>query len=320
MGRGGGKTLSIRVSGDFDPGISVPLGRPKSGGTTMTETEGAAPATPAGVDTEKPSAARMYDWYLGGTHNWAVDREFGRKVERLFPLVKPVAQQNRAFMNRVVAEALDAGIRQFVDLGSGVPTAGNVHEIVRRRLPAGERATVVYVDYEPVAAAHGTLILERDEATEWAGVAQQDLRSPDAVFRHPATRRLIDFDQPVCLLLIAVLPFIGGDDRPGDLCGVYRDKLAPGSWFGLSHIACDDASEAAAADLRRFAAAYQDTSNPLWVRDRDEITPWFGDWDLLDPGVVHLPDWRPGPGRGPLDDAARPFAWCGVAERTNERR
>jgi hypothetical protein len=288
---------------------------PDTWGIEMTETEGAAPAAPAGLDTEKPSAARMYDWYLGGTHNWAVDREFGRKVERLFPPVKAVARQNRAFMNRVVEGALDAGIRQFVDLGSGVPTVGNVHEVIRRKLPASERAAVLYVDYEPVAAAHGTVILERDGATAWAGLAQQDMRQADAVFRDPATTRLIDFDQPVCLLMIAVLPFIGDQDRPGDLCATYRDKLVPGSWFGLSHITCDDAGEQAAADLRRFVAAYQDTSNPAWIRNRAEITALFGDWDLLTPGVVHLPDWRPDTPASRIDDEARPFAWCGVAEK-----
>jgi hypothetical protein len=127
----------------------------------MTETDGTAPAAPAGVDIEKPSAARMYDWYLGGTQNWAVDREFGKQVEKQWPQIKPVARQNRAFMNRAVVAALDAGIRQFVDLGSGVPTVGNVHEVVRAHLPAGERATVVYVDYEPVATAHATVIRTR---------------------------------------------------------------------------------------------------------------------------------------------------------------
>jgi hypothetical protein len=106
----------------------------------MTETDGGAPAPPAGVDIDKPSAARMYDWYLGGSHNWAVNREFGKQVEQHMPQVKPVARQNRAFINRAVIAALEAGIRQFVDLGSGVPTVGNVHEVVRDHLPAGERA------------------------------------------------------------------------------------------------------------------------------------------------------------------------------------
>jgi hypothetical protein len=134
---------------------------------------GGAPVAPAGVDIEKPSAARVYDWYLGGNHHWAVDREFGRRVEKLWPLIRPISRQNRAFMNRVVSAAMDAGVRQFVDLGSGVPTAGNVHEIVRDRLPSGERASVVYVDYEPVAAAHSRLILEREGATDWAGLVER---------------------------------------------------------------------------------------------------------------------------------------------------
>src|SRR5438067_9489970 len=131
-----------------------------------------APPAPAGVDTDKPSVARTYDWFLGGTHNYAVDREFGRQVLSLFPLVQPIARSNRAWMNRVVRAAVDAGIRQFLDLGSGVPTVGNVHEVVRDALPAGERAGVVYVDYEEVAAAHARITLETEGATDWAGFIQ----------------------------------------------------------------------------------------------------------------------------------------------------
>src|SRR5437764_3651877 len=175
----------------------------------MAQIEDAAPVAPAGVDTTKPSAARIYDWYLGGDHNWAVDREFGKRAVQLWPGMKAMARRNRAFMNRVVEAALDAGIRQFLDLGSGVPTVGNVHEILRRRLPQNPDATVVYVDYEPVAAAHSTLILEQDEATGWAGLVQRDLRDPQAIVEDDATRALIDFDQPLCVLMIAVMHFVG---------------------------------------------------------------------------------------------------------------
>ncbi|WP_020668470.1 SAM-dependent methyltransferase [Amycolatopsis nigrescens] len=281
----------------------------------MTENEDTAPSAPAGVDTEKPSAARMYDWYLGGNQNWAVDREFGRQGERLWPQIKQVARQNREFMNRVVNAALDAGIRQFLDVGSGVPTVGNVHEIIREKLPPDERATVVYVDYEPVAAAHSTVILERDGATDWAGLVQADLREPAAIFANPTTRRLIDFDQPVCLLVIAVMHFIGDDDRPSELLADYRERLAPGSWLALSHVALDAAPEEGAAQLRRFAETYKNTSNPAWLRTREEIEPWFGDWPLLEPGLVHPLDWRPN--RKPTDRQleARPYFWCGVSQQ-----
>ncbi|TVT52613.1 hypothetical protein FNH05_12750 [Amycolatopsis rhizosphaerae] len=281
----------------------------------MTESQDLAPEAPEGVDTDKPSAARMYDWYLGGTHNWAVDREFGKQVVELFPQVRDLARQNRQFLGRAVRAAMDAGIRQFLDLGSGVPTVGNVHEIVRKHLPEGERAGVVYVDYEPVAAAHGTLLLERDGATDWAGLVQADLRDTGAVLRHETTRRLIDFSQPVCVLMIAVLHFIGGDDHPEEIVERYRRKLAPGSWLAISHITSEGAPEEDAAAVRRFADAYRNTSNPLWVREKADIAQWFGDWPLVEPGLVHPADWRPDTKLTPIEAISRPFGWCGVAEK-----
>ena len=275
-----------------------------------------APVAPAGVDTEKPSAARIYDWLLGGTHNWAVDRDFGRRLEAVWPLFRPIARENRAFMNRVVRAAVAAGIRQFVDLGSGVPTVGNVHEIVRNRLPDGETASVLYVDYEPVAAAHGTLILEQEDATEWAGLAQQDIRNPAAIFADETTRRLIDWKEPVCLLMIAVLHFLGPDDDPAGLLETYRGKLAPGSWLALTHAGISaDAPEESAADARRSVASYANTSNPMWLRVGEEILPWFGGWPLLPPGMTALVDWRPDQKPNGLDDETRYFGNCGVAER-----
>ena len=274
-----------------------------------------APRAPEGVDTEKPSAARIYDWYLGGTQNWAVDREFGRRMEQQWPLVKPGARQNREFMNRAVRAALRAGVRQFIDLGSGVPTAGNVHEVVEAELAEDDPATVVYVDYEPVAAAHATLILEESMATDWAGIVQADMRDPKAVLHHATTRQLIDFDKPVCLMMMAVLHFVGPDDGPEELVGTYRDALATGSWLAISQMSEGDGAGEALDGLRWFVEQYRKTSNPVWLRDRDDIVPLFGDWTLLEPGITHLPDWRPDRQLNALEAEARPFAWCGVAEK-----
>ncbi|SFP03568.1 S-adenosyl methyltransferase [Amycolatopsis arida] len=283
----------------------------------MTNGKETAPEAPPGVDLEKPSAARVYDWYLGGTHNWAVDREFGRRIMQLWPHAKHGSRHNRQFMNRVVRAAVDAGIRQFLDLGSGVPTVGNVHEVVRERLPEGERGRVVYVDYEEVAAAHARLILEREGATDWAALVQHDMRDPAGILRHPETRRLLDLDEPVCVLMIAVLHFVGPDDGPNELVRAYVDKLAPGSWLGLSHMTTPDDPELAAGVLR-FADQYRNTANPVWLRPRDEIAGFFAGLTLLEPGITHLTDWRPDvdPARLPPAEAqARPFAWCGVAEK-----
>jgi hypothetical protein len=278
--------------------------------------ENTAPIAPAGVDTDKPSAARVYDWYLGGNHHWAVDREFGRRVEKVWPLIRPISRQNRAFMNRVVTAAMEAGVRQFVDLGSGVPTAGNVHEIVRDLLPEDERASVVYVDYEPVAAAHSRLILEKEGATDWAGLVERDIRRPEEIFADPVTSSLIDWSRPVCLLMITVMHFVGPSDDPEGLMATYRSKLAPGSWLALTHGTCrDDAPPERAAEVRRFIDAYRDTSNPAWLRSAEELLPWFGGWPLLPPGMTSLPDWRPEEPPNVIDLETRPFAWCAVARR-----
>ncbi|WP_329070963.1 SAM-dependent methyltransferase [Amycolatopsis sp. NBC_01480] len=281
----------------------------------MTDQPDSAPRAPEGVDTEKPSAARIYDWFLGGNQNWAVDREFGRRAERQWSLVKPGARQNREFMNRVVQAALAAGIRQFVDLGSGVPTAGNVHEIIEAELDDEDTATVVYVDYEPVAVAHATLILEEAAATDWAGIVHSDMRKPRSVLRDAVTLELIDFDRPVCLMMMAVLHFVGPDDNPEAMVKAYRDALAPGSWLAISQMSEGDGSGSALEGLRWLVEQYRKTSNPMWLRDRDEIEPLFGGWPLLEPGITHLPDWRPERELNAVEAEARPFAWCGVAEK-----
>ncbi|MFF0147234.1 S-adenosyl methyltransferase [Amycolatopsis sulphurea] len=281
----------------------------------MTEQPDSAPRAPEGVDTEKPSAARVYDWFLGGKQNWAVDREFGKKLEQQWPLVRPGSKQNREFMNRVVRAALDAGIRQFIDLGSGVPTAGNVHEVIDAELDEDDTATVVYVDYEPVAVAHATLILEDEAATDWAGIVQADVRDARAVLRDPRTRELIDFDRPVCLMMMAVLHFFGPEDHVDEVVANYRAALAPGSWLAISQMTEGDGSGPALEGLRWFVEQYRKTSNPVWLRDRAEIEPFFGGWPLLEPGIQHLPHWRPERQLNTIEAEATPFAWCGVARK-----
>jgi S-adenosyl methyltransferase len=280
----------------------------------MTERQDTAPPMPEGADTEKPSSSRVYDWYLGGTRNWAVDREFGKQALAIFPQARELARQNRKFMNRAVRAALAAGIKQFLDLGSGVPTSGNVHEIVRAGLSRGKSASVVYVDYEPVAATHATMLIDRQRVSNWVGLVQEDLRSATAVLRHPTTRRLIDFRRPVCLLMTAVLHFVGDGDQPGEIVRAYQERLVGGSWLVISHLGSGEAPEDATTAAQRFAGSYQNTSNPLWLRSAAEIRPWFGDWPLLEPGLVHMADWRPD-GNDKVDASATPFGWGGVAKK-----
>lgn len=278
-----------------------------------------APDMPEDVVLDTPNAARMYDYYLGGQHNFEVDRAAAKRAIATWPSIRQLAMDNRQWMRRVVRDALATGIRQFIDLGSGVPTVGNVHEIIRRYLPETERASVVYVDYESVAATEARTIIQQEDILDWTAVIQRDMRQAAEILTHPDTLRLIDFSQPVSLQMIAVLHFLGPEDDPHELVATYRDRLAPGSRLSISHVAVDDADPEDAAAFRRIVEQqYRKTQNPAWLRDKDEFTSFFGDWQMVEPGVVHIPDWKTEP-ESDADSAqsnqdARLFGWCGVAE------
>lgn len=269
-----------------------------------------APRSATSVDLDKPSAARIYDWYLGGQTHYAIDREFGKKAVELLPVIRPLARSNRNWLGRVVRAALDEGITQFLDLGTGIPTVGNIHDLVRDV----DGARVVYVDNEAVAAAHSRGILDRAGLGDWAGTTQQDLRSAAEVLDDPETRRLLDLSRPVCVLLVSVLHFVGDGDRPDEIIANYREDLAPGSWIALSHVTQDDNSPEQAAQLETLRAAYKDTQNPAWIRSRDQIASWFAGLELVEPGLVHIPDWRPDPALDVLDveEDVHPFYWAGA--------
>ncbi|GGP75256.1 SAM-dependent methyltransferase [Saccharothrix coeruleofusca] len=239
------------------------------------------------VDLSVPSAARAYDYFLGGAHNFAVDREFADQVLRIAPSVPAVTRLNRSFLRRVVEFCLDQGIRQFLDLGSGIPTVGNVHEIAAQTDPA---CRVVYVDYEPVAYAHAKQLLA---GHPFATIIQADIRAPEKVLEHPDTRRLIDFSQPVALLMVGVLLFISDEDRPAELIAAYRERLAPGSFLAISHIASEQAAPELQAEVGRLVDAYAAADEYVHVRTHAEILRWFEGADLVEPGLVRLPDWRP---------------------------
>jgi O-methyltransferase involved in polyketide biosynthesis len=270
---------------------------------------------PEGVDTTLPSAARVYDWYLGGEHHWAADREFGAKAVEIWPAVPVVARHNRRWLGRVVRNALDAGIRQFLDLGSGLPTAGNIHDVVEQHAP-GTDARVVYTDFEPVALAHSREILAERGVDDRCGVASADIRRPREVLTHPEVKRLLDLSEPVCVLMVAVLHFVG--EEAWQVLSEYHDQFAEGSWLALSHISDELAGPDEKQAVERFRASYDGTTSPLCVRNRAEIESWFPDGSLLPPGIVPIPDWRPDSPRTAEDDTARRFAWCGVGEIREE--
>lgn len=265
----------------------------------------------AGLDTSLPSPDRVYDAYLGGSHNTAVDRAFVEKAELILPAIKPLARNNRSFLRRAVKEATAAGITQFLDIGSGAPTVGNVHEIALRANPD---VRVVYVDVNTIAVQTSQLKLEEQGVTDRVTVIQEDMRNPDGILEHPNTRTLLDFDQPVCLMMVALLHFISDDDRPGDLLAHYRDRLAPGSKLVLSHITCDNAPPEQQAQIGAFVEAYKNTTTRLYTRTHAEMVKLFDGWELEEPGVVPPQDWRQD---NPVDRVPESYhlGWCGVARK-----
>lgn len=236
---------------------------------------------PTSVDLEKASAARMYDYLLGGNHNFAVDREFVARLMDTQPEVKRFALMNRAFMRRAVLYLMECGIRQFIDLGSGIPTVGNVHEIAHEVDPA---ARVLYVDNEHVAVAHSQLILE---GVANARMVQADINKPLLVLQDPATRELIDFSRPVGVLAITIGHYILDEHGPEAVFGAYRDAVAPGSYLALTHLTDDFSGQ----DF--LAESMKSSQNRIQSRGRAEVLDLFGDFDLVDPGLVTTSRWRP---------------------------
>jgi O-methyltransferase involved in polyketide biosynthesis len=238
---------------------------------------------PADLDVDRPNAARIYDYFLGGSHNLAADREVARQIIELVPDVPLVAQANRAFLRRVVRYCIDAGIRQFLDLGSGIPTVGNVHEIAQRAAPD---CRVVYVDVEPVAVAHSRVLLAGNDRVT---VVQADIRDPDRILHDPKLHALIDLSKPVGLLMVSVLPFIPDADEPAKLVAHYRDAVASGSYLAVSH----GSAEARPDDVEKVHQFYRKTPTPVVVRSRAEVQALFDGFELVDPGLVYVQEWRP---------------------------
>jgi SAM-dependent methyltransferase len=235
------------------------------------------------TDMERPSAARMYDYLLGGSHNFAVDREAARQVIAVAPDAPLVAQANRAFLRRAVRFLVDNGVRQFLDIGSGIPTVGNVHEIAQQ-LASDTR--VMYVDVDPVAVAHSRVILAGNERT---GIVQVDLRQPERIVNHPDVHKLLDFDQPVAVMIVAVLHFIPDSDDPARILSTLRAALAPGSYVALSQVS----GEGREKETESIVSVYRTTDNSLYPRTRTELRRFFAGFDLVPPGVVWVPEWRP---------------------------
>jgi len=262
-------------------------------------------------DLSKPNAARIYDYLLGGEQNFTSDRAAAEHVLDNYPDAALAARANRAFLRRAVTFLARQGIDQFLDIGSGLPTVGNVHEVAQAINPT---ARVVYVDNDPVAVRYSRELLAEEEEEEGAarGVAaiEADLRDPAAILGHPETRRLLDRRRPLGLLLVAVLHFILDDDEARRAVRAVREALAPGSYVVMSHATLDGLP---ADVIARFEAIYRRSSSPTIARPRARIEALFEGLDVVEPGIVLTPLWRPDAARDPLaDEPGRAAVLAGV--------
>jgi hypothetical protein len=246
----------------------------------------------------------MYNFYLGGKDNYMVDRNAAKEVLRAAPEMRETALENRAFLRRVVRFLVgEAGIRQILDIGTGIPAAGNVHEVAQQQVPG---VRVAYVDNDPIVHVHADALLTGSGTTS---IVLADLREPQAIISHPLIRDLIDFSQPVALLLVAILHFVTDKENPAGIVAALRDALAPGSYLALSHATGDFRAEAAT----KAASVYDSATSTITLRSHDEITAFFDGFEILNPGVVQLPMWRPD-GRTPRD-LSKILGYCGVGRK-----
>jgi hypothetical protein len=236
---------------------------------------------PDGVEVTVPNAARMYDYALGGYHNFAVDREFVERAEKSMPGAIAVGHANRAFVGRSVRWLVNAGVRQFLDIGSGIPTLGNVHEVAQFAAPESK---VMYVDNNPLA-----------------GVVQADLRRPADILYHPEVMRLLDFSQPVAVLLNAVLHFVPDSDDPPAIMAQIKEAIVAGSYIAMTHGTEVKERAEEQAEVRQL---YQSTPTSVTFRDTEQVARLYSGMTLVDPGVVIITDWYPDPEES--DDPVQP--------------
>ena len=245
---------------------------------------------PAGVDFTRPHTARMYDYLLGGKDHFAIDRETMQAGIKSWPGVGVYARENRKFLARAVEYlTAEAGIRQFLDIGTGLPSANNVHEVAQRIAPD---ARVCYVDNDPLVLAHARALLTSDPAGRTAYI-EADLREPGKILAHPTVRDILDLSQPVALMLVAILHFISDEDDPGGIVSTLMSALAPGSYLVCSHVT----PEIDPDSMHAIVQNYRDGGIWAGARTASEFGRLFFDGlELVPPGVVLITDWRPAPG------------------------
>jgi hypothetical protein len=234
------------------------------------------------IDTERPSPARIYDYWLGGAHNFAADRQVAEQMVAAYPDVPKKIWANRAFLRRAVEYLVGAGVRQFLDVGSGVPTVGHVHEVAQSLAP---ESRVVFVDVDPVAVAHSRLILDGNDRT---AVIQADVRRPERILEAPELRQLLDLQEPVAVLAVALFHFIPDKDDPVGIVSRLTQPFAAGSYLALSHVT-DDGPD----DWTASKEIYRPTRAEGGFRSRAQVEALFVGHELIEPGVVWGPLWHP---------------------------
>jgi SAM-dependent methyltransferase len=253
--------------------------------------DSSATPPPPGIDINTATPARIYDYWLGGHDHFASDRIAALQVTQVAPEAPLLAIENRKFLRRAVRYLADeARVSQFLDIGTGLPTRGNVHEVAQDINPA---CHIVYSDNDPMVLAHSRALKTGDHVA----VIQADLRDPRAIISHPDTRRLLDFGKPLAVLFVAVLHFISDEDDPAAAVTAFRDVLAPGSFLVLSHVAGDVGAGAPAQAAMEYKKSVPDAT----LRSRAEVLRFFDGFDLIEPGLVQVPRWRPD---GPVPDGA----------------
>jgi S-adenosyl methyltransferase len=259
---------------------------------------------PDDIPQDRPNAARIYDYFLGGYHNFEVDRQAADRLAQTNPDVRSASWVNRAFLRRCVRFLVKQGIEQFLDIGSGIPTVGNVHEIAQAALPS---AHVVYVDIDPVAVAHSQAML-RDNAS--VAAIRADARQPDQILDHVEVRRLLDWSKPAAVLFVAVLHLLPDDDQAYRAVVTLRDAMAVGSYVAVSHPSCEDASPTLLQQINTLTPV---SSSRYQYRTLAKIGRFFDGLDLVEPGLVRTPLWRPeSPQDLLVDEPKRAFCFAGV--------
>lgn len=263
------------------------------------------------------TAARMYDYYLGGVHNFPADVEAAQQVIAQYPSTPAAARANRAFLRRAVRFLAEQGVRQFLDIGSGMPTVGNVHEIAQQ---AASESRIAYIDIDPVAVTESREILQGNDLV---AAIRGDVREPQAILGHPQVRNLLDFSQPIALMMVALLHFVPDDDQADGVVSTLVDALPVGSYLVVSHVSTEGMSLNAqlAEGVERGRDVYQrQTASPIRLRNRAETARFFTATSLVEPGLVPVPQWRPDPD-DPADFADDPArsTFIGGVGRTSSR-